>query len=165
MFRPMRRIRQQLSQEECQAVLARGTSGVLALSGDEGYPYALPISYVYHDGKLYFHCAKSGHKLDAIRRDSKVSFCVIDQDQIVPQEYTTYFRSVIAFGRMRILEDDGEKRAAIEALSLKYAPEEPREHLPGRFLLIYRWKRMSRSTLPWMPGTRPVEEYCHISKS
>ena len=67
----MRRIRQQLSQEECQAVLARGTSGVLALSGDEGYPYALPISYVYHDGKFYFHCAKSGHKLDAIRRDSK----------------------------------------------------------------------------------------------
>ena len=129
MFRPMRRIRQQLSQEECQAVLARGTSGVLALSGDEGYPYALPISYVYHDGKLYFHCAKSGHKLDAIRRESKVSFCVIDQDQIVPQEYTTYFRSVIAFGRMRILEDGGEKRAAIEALSLKYAPKEPREHL------------------------------------
>ena len=125
MFRPMRRIRQQLSLEECQAVLARGTSGVLALSGDEGYPYALPISYVYHDGKLYFHCAKSGHKLDAIRRESKVSFCVIDQDQIVPQEYTTYFRSVIAFGRMRILADGGEKRAAIEALSLKYAPKEP----------------------------------------
>lgn len=157
MFRPMRRIRQQLSQEECQAVLARGTSGVLALSGDEGYPYALPISYVYHDGKLYFHCAKSGHKLDAIRRESKVSFCVIDQDQIVPQEYTTYFRSVIAFGRMRILEDDGEKRAAIEALSLKYAPKEPQEHLDR--VIEKEWAPLCilEMTLEHLSGKQAIE--------
>ena len=122
MFRPMRREKQLLSQEETEAVLDRGTSGVLALSGDDGYPYAVPISYVYDGGKLYFHCAKSGHKLDALRRSEKASFCVIDQDRIVPEEYTTYFRSVIVFGRIRILEETEEKRAAVEKLAFKYAP-------------------------------------------
>lgn len=109
MFRPMRRHRQQLSQGDCAAILSRGTSGVLAVAGDGGYPYAVPLSYVYQEGTLFFHCAKAGHKLDALRRCSKASFCVIDQDQVVPPEYTTYFRSVIAFGRTRILEDEAEK--------------------------------------------------------
>ncbi len=125
MFRPMRRNRQQLSQAECEAILKEGTSGVLAVEGDEGYPYAVPLSYLYEDGKLYFHCAKSGHKLDALRRNPKVSFCVIGQDQISPQEYTTYFRSVILFGTARELEDEGEKYAAVERLALKYAPDDP----------------------------------------
>lgn len=120
----MRRKKQALSRRECDAILSRGTSGVLALHGDDGYPYAVPISYVYDGAKLYFHCAKSGHKLDAIRRSPKASFCVIDQDQIVPEEYTTYFRSVIAFGTIRILEDDRGKRTAIEKLAVKYAPED-----------------------------------------
>lgn len=88
-FRKMRRGRQELSLEETEAILNRQTAGVLALSGDGGYPYAVPISYIYADGKLYFHCAKSGYKLDAIRRDPKASFCVIDQDQIVPEKFTT----------------------------------------------------------------------------
>lgn len=123
MFPAMRRKKQLLSQEETAAVLARGSSGVLALAGEDGYPYAVPLSYVYDGGRLYFHCARSGHKLDAIRRCEKASFCVIDQDQIIPEEYTSYFRSVIAFGRVRILEDEGEKRAAIEKLALKYAPD------------------------------------------
>ena len=123
MFREMRRKKQLLTPEESAAVLHRGTSGVLALAGDDGYPYAVPMSYVYDGAKLYFHCAKSGHKLDAIQRNCKASFCVIDQDQIVPEEYTSHFRSVIVFGAMRILEDDGEKRAAIEALALKYATD------------------------------------------
>ena len=68
MFPAMRRKKQLLSQEETAAVLARGSSGVLALAGENGYPYAVPLSYVYDGGRLYFHCARSGHKLDAIRR-------------------------------------------------------------------------------------------------
>ena len=131
MFREMRRGRQALSQEECEKILARGTSGVLALAGDGGYPYAVPLSYVYRAGKIYFHCARSGHKLDAVRREPKASFCVIDQDQVVPQEYTTYFRSVIAFGTIRELESDGEKRTAIEALAMKYFPGDSRENRNG----------------------------------
>lgn len=124
MSREMRRKNQMLPAGECAAVLDRGTSGVLAVSGDDGYPYAVPLSYVYHDSKLYFHCAKTGHKLDAIGRNEKVSFCVIDQDQVVPQAYTTYFRSVIVFGKARVLEDEAEKRAALEILAAKYTPDD-----------------------------------------
>lgn len=123
-FREMRRKKQVLSQKEVEDILHKGTSGVLALLGDNAYPYAVPISYVYDGGKIYFHSAKRGHKIDAIQRIAKASFCVIDEDLVVPEEYTTYFRSVIAFGRIRIIEDDSEKRAAIEKLAIKYAPED-----------------------------------------
>ena len=124
MFRQLRRSRQALPAEACEEILARGTSGVLAVSGDEGYPYAVPLNYVYSGGRLYFHCAKSGHKLDALARSDKASFCVIDQDQIVPEEYTSYFRSVIAFGQVRVIEDAQQKRAAIEALAIRFSPDD-----------------------------------------
>ena len=123
MFRPMRRKNQALSTEECELILNKATSGVLALSGDEGYPYAVPLSYVYDNGRIYFHCARSGHKIDAISRNEKASFCVIDQDLVIPEEYTTYFRSVIVFGKIRILTDEKEKRLAIEKLAERYAPD------------------------------------------
>ena len=128
MFRYMRRKDQVLSREECLAVLDRGTSGVLAVHGDDGYPYAVPLSYAYEDGKLWFHCARTGHKLDAILRDPKVTFCVVDRDQVVPLEYTTYFRSVILFGKARVLEDPAEIRTALEKLALRYAPEDSEAH-------------------------------------
>lgn len=128
MFREMRRKKQALSPESCTAILDRAASGVLALDGDDGYPYALPISYVWHNGKLYFHSASKGHKLDAIRRNPKASFCVIDQDRPVPEEFTTYFRSVIVFGTIRILEEDQEKYEAIRILADKYSPDEPEEN-------------------------------------
>ena len=122
MFREMRRKKQQLPQEECVEILKHNTSGVLAVCGDHGYPYAVPISYVYANGALYLHCAKAGHKLDAIRTCDKVSFCIIEQDHVVPEEYTTYFRSVILFGRAKILEQEQEIRSAIEQLAVKYHP-------------------------------------------
>lgn len=122
MFREMRRKNQALSSEECIQVLNRATSGVLAVSGDEGYPYAVPLSYVYHNNKIYFHGAKTGHKLDGIERNEKVSFCVIDQDQIVQEEYTSYFRSVIVFGRARIMWEE-DKRRALEILTARYTPD------------------------------------------
>ncbi len=123
MFRELRRKKQELPPQESIDILERGTSGVLALSGDEGYPYAVPISYVYRDSRLYFHGAKSGHKIDAIKRQEKASFCVIDQDEIIPEKYTTAYRSVIVFGRIRILEDEAEIIKAVEALAIKYHPE------------------------------------------
>lgn len=97
---------------------------MLAITGDEEYPYAVPLSYVYYDNKIYFHSAKAGHKIDAIRKNSKASFCVIEQDNIIPEEYTTYFRSVIVFGKIRILEDENEKLKALEILAEKYSPEQ-----------------------------------------
>lgn len=122
MFREMRRKNQRMSNEESIAVLERGTSGVLALSGDDGYPYAVPLSYVYTDGKIIFHSAMTGHKVDAIQRCDKASFCVIDQDEVVPEKYTTFFRSVIAFGRVKVLEGEDAKRTAIDVLAKRYRP-------------------------------------------
>lgn len=128
MFREMRRRRQQLSQAECVEILNRNTSGILAVLGDNGYPYAVPLSYVYDGSVLYFHCAKSGHKLDAIKSCDKVSFCVVDQDDVVPKKYTTYFRSVILFGRAGILDNDEEILSAIEKLAIKYYPTDNKEN-------------------------------------
>ena len=123
-FRDMRRKRQQLSDEESISILQKATSGTLALLGDNGYPYAVPISYVYADSKLYFHSALSGHKIDAIRNCDKASFCVIDQDEVHPEKYTTYFRSVIAFGRIHIIEDEQEKLETARLLGDRYNPNQ-----------------------------------------
>ena len=121
-FREMRRKRQQLSEEESIAILQKATAGTLALLGDNDYPYAVPISYVYHEGKLFFHSALAGHKVDAIRKYDKASFCVIEQDDVQPERYTTFYRSVIAFGRIRIIEDEQEKLQIARMLGNRYNP-------------------------------------------
>ena len=123
-FREMRRKRQQLSDAESIDILKKSTSGTLALLGDGGYPYAVPISYVYADGKLYFHSALSGHKIDAIKVCDKASFCVIDKDDVQPEKYTTFFRSVIAFGRIHIVEDESEKLQIARLLGNRYNPNQ-----------------------------------------
>ncbi len=122
MFPEMRRKKQQLSNEETEEILRRGSHGVLALLGNEGWPYALPISYVYDEGRLYFHCAAAGHKLEAIAREPRASFCVVDMDEVIPELFTTAYRSAIAFGRLRVLEDREEIVRALEALCGKYSP-------------------------------------------
>ena len=123
-FRQMRRKRQQLTQEESIAILQKATAGTLALLRDDGYPYAVPISYVYNEGKLYFHSALNGHKVDAIRKYDKASFCVIEQDDVQPEKYTTFFRSVIAFGRIHIIEDEKEKLEIVRMLGNRYNPNQ-----------------------------------------
>lgn len=125
----MRRSRQLLDEKTCVDILARNTSGVLSLTGDDGYPYGVPISYAYSDGRLYFHSAREGHKISAIKHCDKASFTVIDKDEIVPAEYTTYFRSVIAFGRVRLLDNREEIINALRILAKKYSPDESEEHL------------------------------------
>jgi uncharacterized protein len=124
MFREMRRGKQLLSDEDTLAVLERGTNGVLACLGDEDYPFAVPISYVYHNGKIYFHSSRVGHKMDAIAKHPKVSIAIVDEDTIVSAEYTTYFRSVIAFGKARTVEGE-EWYAGFQALVEKYSGDQP----------------------------------------
>lgn len=157
MFKEMRRHKQLLNAEETAAVLNRGTSGVLALSSEDGYPYAVPLSYVFDGEKLYFHSAKAGHKLEALRRCPKASFCVIDQDQIVPEEYTTYFRSVIAFGTIRELEDEGKKRAAIEKLARKYTPNDTPEGMDAAIRRDWAPLCMLEMTIDHMTGKEAIE--------
>lgn len=123
MFREMRRNKQQLSDEECERILERGKTGVLAVLGDDGYPYTVPINYYYNVGKIYLHCAKTGHKLDAIKDEPKVSFCVVDRDDILQEKYTTLYRSVVAFGKAEILTDEEEMRSSVTALAKKYCPD------------------------------------------
>lgn len=129
MFREMRRKKQLLDEKLSLEILEKSSSGVLALLGDEGYPYTVPISYVYSDGKIYFHGAKSGHKVDAIRNCDKASFCVVEKDEVIAEEYTTYFRSVVAFGRIRILEKEADIRRSIEILAAKYGPGDKEKDL------------------------------------
>ena len=157
MFREMRRKKQILTEEETKEILNRGSSGVLALLGDDDYPYAVPVSYVYCDSKLFFHGAKSGHKIDAIRKCDKASFCVIDKDDVIPEEYTTYFRSVIAFGKIRIMEDEMEMRKAIELLTKKYYPS---SSIDERNIAIDReWKPlcMMEFSIEHLSGKEAIE--------
>ena len=123
MFREMQLKREALDEVSVKEILEKGTSGVLALQGDDGYPYAVPMSYFY-DGKdkIYFHGAKKGYKMDMVKQCDKASFCVIGKDQIVPEEYTSYFKSVIAFGRVKVMDDEKEIRSMIEKLADKYYP-------------------------------------------
>ena len=121
----MRRFKQQLTETETLDILRRSTSGVLSLCGDDGMPYGVPLSHVYDAGKLYFHSAVTGHKVDIIRQNRNASFTVIAKDEIHPERYTTYFQSVIAFGKVRIIEDEQRKRDILEILGRRCNPTDP----------------------------------------
>lgn len=157
MFREMRRNKQLLSNNESVEILKNGTSGVLALLGDNEYPYAVPISYVYDNSKIYFHGAKNGHKIDAIRKCNKASFCVIAQDEIHPEKYTTYFKSVITFGKIRILEDENEIRQAIEKLAIKYYPKDDEVNRNQEIAKEWRTLCMIELSVEHMTGKEAIE--------
>lgn len=124
-FRKMRRIRQQLPEQECLEVLGSVPRGVLAVLGDDDYPYALPIDFVYEDGSIFFHCAKVGHKIDAIARHDKASFCVMDEGYRKEGEWALNIRSVIAFGRVSVVEDEERAIDKCRKLALRFTtPEE-----------------------------------------
>ncbi len=137
-------------------MLHRGQSGVLAVSGDDEYPYAVPLSYVYDAGTIYIHCATTGHKLDGINRNSRVSFCVIDKDDIIPEKFTTSFRSAIVFGRARILTDDAAKRKALDLLVRKYSAGFEKE---GNAEIRTSWKTVCvvEITVEHMTGKEAME--------
>ena len=120
MFREMRRSKCALKSETAEKILREGSYGVLALTGDDGYNYAVPLNYALENGKIYFHSAPTGHKIDAVKNNLKVSFCVVDKHDVITEEFTTYFTSVIAFGEIRIAEDTAEKIHALELLADKY---------------------------------------------
>lgn len=123
MFRKMREIGVPLSKEETIEILETQKHGTLAVNGDNGYPYAVPISYVYLDNSIIFHSAISGHKVESIKKNSKVSFCVIEQDNIIPEDFNTLYKSAIAFGKARIIDNDQEKRNALREILKKYSSE------------------------------------------
>ena len=126
MFREMLRKKQALSQEECIAILKRELRGVLSVVGDDGYPYGMPINHFYseEDGKLYFHGGKKGHKIDAMRRCDKASFCVYDEGFRREGEWALNIKSVIVFGRVEFIDDRETVYRISEALSRKFTDDE-----------------------------------------
>lgn len=122
MFRKMRRMKQQITQQECDEVLQQMQRGVLAVHGEDGYPYAFPMNYIYMDGKIYFHCGKTGHKIDALVADNRVSFCVMDEGFRKENEWALNIKSVIAFGQINKITDAEEKIQIVRKLGLKYYP-------------------------------------------
>ena len=121
-MREMRRFKQILPQEDNLEILRRGTHGVMAIIADDDYPYAVPINYYYNEEKnvIYFHGANKGMRWDYMKENPKVSFCVVDLDQNDPENYSTNFRSVICYGRARIVEDDAEYHKALVDLTTKF---------------------------------------------
>ena len=107
MFRPLKRIKQQLSEDECKEILLSEPRGVLSVIGDDNYPYALPINFYYDatENKIYFHTGKEGHKLDSIKKNNKVSFCVYDKGYHKDNHWSLNIKSVIVFGKISITEN------------------------------------------------------------
>ncbi|NLD20581.1 MAG: pyridoxamine 5'-phosphate oxidase family protein [Clostridiales bacterium] len=123
MFREMRRTDKAKTEDEAVKVLEECTNGILSVNGDDGYPYGVPVSYIYSDSTVYFHCATVGHKLEAIEKNPKVSFCAVGADDIDPEHFTTNYKSVICFGKARIVEKSEEKQKALEYMVKKYHNE------------------------------------------
>ena len=119
----MRRFKQQLPDTEVRQILDTATNGILSLVDGDGAPYGVPMSFVFDGGRnIYFHCARQGRKTDCLRHESRASFCVVAADEVQPDEFTTYFRSVIVSGRVTLVEQRGDIEAALRMLCAKYSP-------------------------------------------
>lgn len=125
MFRDLVRKNKKIAEEECIAILREEKRGVLAVLGDEGYPYAVPINHWYseEDGHLYFHSGKTGHKIDAIRNCDKASFCVYDRGYREEGDWALNIKSVIVFGRVKIVEDHERAIEITRKLSYKFTDD------------------------------------------
>ena len=125
MFREMVRKKQQLTQAECIEILKTEPRGVLSVQGEDGYAYGLPIDHWYceEDGKIYFHSGRTGHKIDALRKNDKVSFCVYDQGFRREGEWALNIRSVIVFGRVKFIEEHDRAVELCRKLSYKYTQD------------------------------------------
>ena len=126
MFREMLRKNRQLPEDECIGILKKELRGVLSVLGDDGYPYGMPINHYYceEDGKIYFHGGMKGHKIDAMKRCDKASFCVYDEGFRNDGEWALNIRSVIVFGRIEFLEDREKVYRISEELSHKFTDDE-----------------------------------------
>ena len=122
MFRKLRRFKQELTEEECIGILRKEPRGVMAVHGEDGYPYAFPLDFIYMEGKLFFHCAKEGHKLDAIAADPRVSFCVMNEGCRKEGDWALNISSVILFGRIRKIEETEETLRIASQIAEKYYP-------------------------------------------
>ena len=157
MFRKMRRFKQQTGEEECIRVLKTVPRGVLSMIGDDGYPYGIPLDHWYSekDGKLFFHCAKTGHKLDAVSACDKVSYCVLDEGFREEGDWALNFTSVVVFGRIRIVEDEDRKREICTNLVKRFTDDE--EYLRRELTNAFPRVNCLELTIEHMTGKRVKE--------
>jgi nitroimidazol reductase NimA-like FMN-containing flavoprotein (pyridoxamine 5'-phosphate oxidase superfamily) len=128
MFKKMRRQDRKIDSAGAIRILEAGKYGILSTTGSNGYAYGIPISYIYTNDSIYFHCAVEGQKLENIKHNNKVSFCVVGHTTLLPQSFSKNYESVIAFGRaVEVFE--GEKQAALKAIVSKYSAAFTKEGL------------------------------------
>ncbi len=158
MFRKMRRFKQELSEEDCKKVLREELRGVLSVLGDDGYPYGLPIDFYYDEetNKIYFHGAKTGHKMDAIQNCDKVSFCVYDKGYLKDDDWALNIHSVICFGRIRPVSNTDEILEKLREMTRKAYPNE--EEVEKAMQESVHAVQMLELTIEHMSGKRVNEK-------
>ncbi len=126
MFRPVRRKTKEISEEEARKILAEARIGILAVNGDEGYPYAIPVNYDYDEAeqRICFHGARAGHKADSLKKCDKVCFTVCGPETVKEEAWAPYVRSVVVFGRCRPMEDPSAAGTRLKHFAMKYYPDE-----------------------------------------
>lgn len=151
MFREMRRKKQQIPDNEAIAILENGKVGILAVNGDNGYPYTVPLNYMFYNGKIYFHGASEGHKFDSIKNNPKVSFCVISQDKIIPEKYTTAYESVVVFGNAKLWMIKRKSKKLFMTLQRNFIQQTQKKTECSTLILTLKqwlWLRLHRNILP-----------------
>lgn len=121
MFREIRLKDRVVSDDKAIEIIKKGSYGVLSTTGEDGYPYGVPLNYTYFDNCICFHCAQEGHKLDNILFNDKVSFCVVTKSDVLGNEFDTDYESAIAFGKATVITSDSEKRDILLSVLNKYA--------------------------------------------
>ena len=126
MFRPIRKKKKAISLDAAKELLRSSRRGVLAVNGDDGYPYAIPINYWYDEGnhKIIFHGAKVGHKVDSLKRSDKICFTVFGNEKIKDEAWAPYLQSVVVFGRCRLIEKQDDIMKLVKKFAIKYYPNE-----------------------------------------
>lgn len=126
MFRKIRKIKNEINQAEAKELLKNSRRGILAMNGDDGYPYAIPVNYFYDEteGKIFFHGAKAGYKVDCLKSSDKVCFTVIGSEMIRAEGWAPYMQSVVIFGRCQLIDDKQNAMKRLKDFAMKYYPSE-----------------------------------------
>lgn len=124
MFRPIRRTKNEISDELAKDLLLKTKRGIFAVNGDDGYPYSIPVNYFYDEenGRIYFHGAKVGHKVDALKKSDKVCFTVFGNESFKEDDWAPYVQSTVVFGRCHLIEDQTKAIELVRELATKYYP-------------------------------------------
>ena len=126
MFRPLRKKKNEIGTEAAKELLRCARRGVLAMQGDDGYPYAIPVNYWYDEEhqKIYFHGSHAGHKVDALRRCDKVCFTVIGDEMVRDEPWAPFLQSTVVFGRCHLIEYEQATMTSLKRFAMKFYPSE-----------------------------------------